>query len=283
MVTTTLQEYLAQPNPELDCSKSSTGTNTVNAKWDVVVGLEDWTEFNYETLMQAYGPVLAREIPPLPQTSPALTKMDREIFTEKTFEDVLARAIMPNVSAALRVAWPLCYSIRDPKDIAEIKRGDYAKRGAVEEDDRYYPDWSGIRECETTKFGYMNLCPGETKLGSKWKTSEGTKRTDYLSPFHQIQTYCGRQWGVRYGYVITTAELVVVRVAREPVGSGLAASRGVRNISQRASDQPYHSRTFSEDTFSSELQAMSLDTGSSYDDDANPDIEYRPLQFKSIP
>jgi hypothetical protein len=28
---------------------------------------------------------------------------------------------------------------------------------------------------------------------------------------------------------------------------------------------------------------MSLDTGSSFSDDANPNIEYGPLQFKSIP
>ena len=284
MATTTLLEYLTQPNPVLDCSKSPTGTNTVNARWDRVTGLKDWAEFNYETLMQSYGHVLLEQISPLPQTSPPLTQLDREIFTEKIFEDVLARAIMPNVSAALRIAWPLCYSTQDPEDIAEIKRGDHAKRGTLEEDSRYYPDWAGVRMCETTCFGYKNLCTGECKLGSKWKTSvQGQNRPDFFSPLNQIQTYCGRQWGVRHGYIITTEELVVVRVSRESVGSGLAASRPIREILQRASDQTLHSRTFSEETFSSELQAMSLDTGSSYNDDANPAIDYGPLLFKSIP
>ena len=74
---------------------------------------------------------------------------------------------MPTVSAALRIAWPLFYSNHDPRDIAEIGKGDLAKRGITEEDDRYYADWAGVRECETTNFGYKNLCPGETKLASK--------------------------------------------------------------------------------------------------------------------
>ena len=106
------------------------------------------------------------------------------------------------------------------------------------------------------------------------------RRIDFISPFSQIQTYCGRQWGCRYGYIITPEELVVVRVSRELVGTGLAALRGLREAS---GNQSSHSRTFSAETISSGLQAMSLDTGSDFSDDANPNIEYRPLLFKSIP
>ena len=191
---------------------------------------------------------------------------------------------MRPVSSALRVAWPLCYSIHDPGDVAEIGKGGHARRAAIEEDDRLFADWAGVRKCETTSLGYKNCCPGETKLASKWSTSkQGRRRPDFTSPLRQIQTYCGRKWNVRYGYIITTGELVVVRVAREPVGPGLATSRTVRDIAQRASTEPSHSRTFSDETVSSGLQAMSLDTGSSYIDDENPNIEYRPLMFKSIP
>jgi hypothetical protein len=201
---TSLLEYLTLPNPKLDCSKSSTGTNTFNARWDPITRLDNWAEFNYETLMQSYGHILLQPVPPLPEISPPLTELERKIFTEKTFERVLDRAIMPNVSAALRTAWPLCYSDHEPQDVAEIGKGDQARRGTTEEDDRYYADWAGIRDCETTNFGYKNLCPGETKLASKWNTSkEGRRRPDYNSPFSQIQTYCGRQWGTRHGYIIT--------------------------------------------------------------------------------
>jgi hypothetical protein len=75
MTTTTLLEYLTQPNPVLDCSKSPTGTNTVNARWDRVTGLQDWAEFNYETLMQSYGHILSEQVPPLPETTPPLTRV----------------------------------------------------------------------------------------------------------------------------------------------------------------------------------------------------------------
>ncbi|OAL33889.1 hypothetical protein AYO20_06900 [Fonsecaea nubica] len=282
MASNTLLEFLTAPNPTLDCTRSSVGANTFNANWDPVSALEDWPDFNYDILMQSYGHVLLQQVPPMPGTSPPLTPLATTIFTEETFNDVLSRAIMPQVSEALRVAWPLCHPDHNPKDVAEIAKGAKAKRGTTEEDNRFYPDWAAIRESQETNFGYKNLCPGETKLASKWSTSkEGRGRTDYLAPFDQIQTYCGRQWGAPHGYIITPEELVVVRVSRESIGPGLAASRPIRTRIQR--EQPAHSRTFSTETVSSGLQAMSLDTGSSFSYDTNPNIEYGPLQFKSIP
>jgi len=100
----------------------------VGAKWgltptDPITGLEDWIDFNYNTLMQSHGHVLGQQVPPMPETSPPLTQLEREIFTEDTFETVLDREIMPQVSAALRVAWPLSYSNHNPKDIAETSKG----------------------------------------------------------------------------------------------------------------------------------------------------------------
>jgi hypothetical protein len=281
MAESTLLNYLTLPNPILDCTKSSVGPNTTNAAWDIATALEDWPDFNYDILMQAHGHILQQQVALIPEPNPPLTGLEKTIFTEKTFEDILARAIMPQVSAALSVAWPLSYFNHDLNDAAEIGRGDKARRGTTEEDSRYYADWAGIRESQTTIFGYKNLCPGETKLASKWSTSkEGQERTDFSHPFNQIQTYCGRQWGTRHGYIITPEELVVVRVSRESVGPGLAATRALRTITQR--EQPAHSRTFSTETVSSGIHTMSLDTGSSFSD-ANPNIEYGPLQFKSIP
>ena len=281
MEDTVLLTYLTSPNPSLDCTRSSTGTNTFNAKWDPVTGLEDWTEFGYDNIMHMYGPILQQRVPAIPGSSPPLSRLDKQIFTERTFETVLDRAIMPEVSAALRIAWPLCYPSDDLSEIAEIGKGDKARRGTAEEDNRYYADWAGIRGREITSFGYKNVCPGETKLASKWSTSkEDRRRVDFISPFSQIQTYCGRQWGCRYGYIITPEELVVVRVSRESVGTGLAALRSLREASGNPSS---HSRTFSADTVSSGIQAMSLDMGSNFSDDANPNIEHGPLLFRSVP
>ena len=213
------------------------------------MGLEDFAEFNIETLKESYGYILLHPIPLLPETSPPLADMEKQIFTEETFETVLERGTMPRVSTALGAAWPLCYSDSDPQDIAKISKGTKARRGTAEEDDRYYADWAGIRQCETTNLGYRNLCPRETKLTSKWSTSEeGQNRTDYALPFNQIQTYCGRQWGFRHGYIVTPEELVATRVSRESIGPGLAASRATTNLSQGSRDQPSHSRTLSVET-----------------------------------
>ncbi|KAL6241640.1 hypothetical protein RBB50_011422 [Rhinocladiella similis] len=282
MADGTLLNYLTLPNPVLDSSKSSVGPNTFNVSWADVAVLEDWADFDYVTLMQAHGHVLQQQVPPMLGTSPPLTRLEKRIFTEKTFEDVLERAIMLQVSAALSVAWPLAYLNHGPEDIAEIGRGDKARKGTAEEDNRYYADWASIRESQTTPFGYKNLCPGETKLASKWGSSkEFWDRPDFQHPFFQIQTYCGRQWDARHGYIITPEELVVVRVSKEPIGPGLAVSRSIR-IKTQSREQPTHSRGPSAETVSSGPQALTLDTGSRFSD-TNPDVEYGPLQFKSIP
>jgi len=92
--------------------------------------------------------------------------LDQEIFTKTTFETVLIRDIMPQVSAALRVAWPLLYH-NNGNDVAEIGKGAKVRRGTTEENDRYYADWADIRRSIITDFSYKNLCPGETKLTLK--------------------------------------------------------------------------------------------------------------------
>jgi hypothetical protein len=48
----------------------------------------------------------------------------------------------------------------------------------------------------------------------------------------------------------------------------------VRNEPQYARDKPSCMRNFSIDTISSGVEAMSIDKGSNYNDDENPDIEY---------
>ena len=81
MSQTTLLDYLALPNPELDCSESSTGTNTFNARWDAITRLQDWSDFNYETLMQLYEHILVQQVPSMPPVSPLLTKLAGKIIT----------------------------------------------------------------------------------------------------------------------------------------------------------------------------------------------------------
>jgi len=68
----------------------------------------------------------------MPETSPPLTRLEKEFFDENTFETVLERETMPQVSAALSVARPLSYLNHNLKDIAETGKGAQARRGTAE-------------------------------------------------------------------------------------------------------------------------------------------------------
>ena len=85
---------------------------------------------------------------------------------------------MPAVNIILYIAWLLCYP--GDNDAVEIGRGGCAKRIMVD-DSRLYPDWAGVRKSQMTSLGYKNLCPGESKLATKWSTSKkGRAEKDFL-------------------------------------------------------------------------------------------------------
>lgn len=90
---------------------------------------------------------------------------------------------------------------------------------------RVRPDWAGIQTDKIKELKvnhqkrtmYRNVLPGDTKLSSKWGTEVYEKnKTEslYLEPFNQIFAYC-EEANVRYGYLITQKELVVVRLVYE--------------------------------------------------------------------
>ncbi|CEJ91219.1 hypothetical protein VHEMI06946 [[Torrubiella] hemipterigena] len=59
------------------------------------------------------------------------------------------------------------------------------------------------------------LACGENKLSTAWNSDKSTLRktgqTDWIWPFRQVLTYCVAT-NTRYGYILTTDELVVLRV-----------------------------------------------------------------------
>ncbi|KAG8533636.1 uncharacterized protein KY384_001377 [Bacidia gigantensis] len=85
---------------------------------------------------------------------------------------------------------------------------------------RYRPDWGCIRSIPPNhEIKCKNLLPGDTKVSGHWSSHqikdglvEDTKvNRGWLRPLRQIYTYCLRN-GTRYGYLITDAELVAVRI-----------------------------------------------------------------------
>ena len=86
------------------------------------------------------------------------------------------------------------------------------------------PDWAGLRRLhderenlKRTRKKPNNILPGDTKVSSKWKSSQieiGTLESrptkDWFKPIGQLYGYCF-QAKARYGYVITDEELVAMR------------------------------------------------------------------------
>jgi hypothetical protein len=237
-MATCILDYLSQPNPVVDNTNSGKGSVTHNTKWAAVTETTDWTEFNYETLMSCYGAILRSPGSDFPPTSPPLSKYELEISDEDSLEHLLSRSVIADVRFALCQAWSVCYPNNDTDEAIDIGRGGRAKN-MVSDDSRWYPDWAGVQPTQTTAMGYKNLCPGDTKLSTKWSISKkGRAEEDFTYPLSQVQTYCGRQWNVRYGYLITQEELCVVRVAKESVGPGLAVSRPARSVTRMSEGRP---------------------------------------------
>lgn len=80
------------------------------------------------------------------------------------------------------------------------------------------PDWAGVLR-DSTQQRTSSILPGDTKVGSKWSSRDiqvGDVDSvylakDWLEPLKQVFTYC-RELKVRYGYIITEKELVVIRI-----------------------------------------------------------------------
>lgn len=84
------------------------------------------------------------------------------------------------------------------------------------------PDWAGIipsdgyqPETNESRKSYMNALPGDSKLSTKWSSSGYPNSLEFKKPFFQIFNYCDLA-RVRYGYLLTPEELVVVRISRKP-------------------------------------------------------------------
>lgn len=218
----------------------------------------------------------------MPETSPPLTELEKEIFTEDTFETVLERETMPQVSAALSVGWPLSYANHNPQDVAEIGRGGESKKRNSGRRRSILRGLGWHQKMSGNKLRLQESLPRRHQTRLKMEYFQGWPKATRLPITLQpgpnlLWSPMGYSSRLCYNTRRTRRDQSFERNDRTRPRS----FKGVRTQTQR--EQLAHSRTFSAETVSSGLQAMSLDTGSSFSDDANPNIEYGPLQFKSIP
>ncbi|RTE69093.1 hypothetical protein BHE90_016528 [Fusarium euwallaceae] len=115
-----------------------------------------------------------------------------------------------------------------------------------------------------------------------WPHSE-SERYQWTLPPSQVSTYAA-QSACRYGFLVTDQALVVLRLTKERIGEGLAATRPSRTVELRT-----HQRIASNETdVSSLLESMSLDSfgKQSYADDdlaGSANVEFLPPEYAVIP
>lgn len=105
---------------------------------------------------------------------------------------------------------------------------------------------------------YYNLLPGESKISSKWSSDASNydlqpdSASTWRLPPLQLFGYADAAQ-VRYGFIITDAELVVFELPKVAIDSGIATARPQRFA---------HTRGESVDTdLSASMQATSLNEG----------------------
>ncbi|DAA78669.1 TPA_exp: Uncharacterized protein A8136_2454 [Trichophyton benhamiae CBS 112371] len=248
-MATTLLEYLTQPNPAVENSRSLQGLPS-KCEPKEEIHLEDWKHFTYSTLMSCYGHILTTSIHgPLPEISPPVRNIELRIFDEDSLDHLLTRTVVPPVNESLRMAWRGYYS--DYPGLAiDMTRGGRARafqndipvpgvptetRSRDSSDQTpVFPDWAGI-QAASGQAPYLNRCPGDSKLSSKWQSNADTDKAFYKWPYAQLIKYCGETWNTRYGYIITDKELVVLRISRAMIPSGIANKRSPRNVASQLS------------------------------------------------
>ena len=305
-MSSSILEYLSRPNSLVDSTESLEGFPTKISSSTQITGMRPWKGFTYQTLMNLYGGVLQQTLPWLPDVNPPLTSLEKQVFDEDSLEHLLSRTVVPSVNYTLEHAWSV---LHNENVCPQMSRGGRAKKMASE-DKRFYPDWAGVHDSFRTELGFKNICPGDTKLSTRWTLAQAiTGEESYSYPLQQIQNYCGESWGVRYGYLITQEELVVLRVSKQTIDPGIASTcsrrdhqlSGPYNIGNaEAQRQPQtHQRVVSD---SSTSMPMSLDEpsndgkksrdsnsrreSSKIDSSYQPHYgseEYNPIEFKSIP
>lgn len=150
----TILDVLVRPNPVLDSSFVTPGSNTYNDDW---IPVSDWRvckDFTYKNLISMYG-----KAPPASwSTAPSMemaSGYDLEIWGEHTLELFLARFVLPILNGALaRVNEVLTL-----REVFYLAPGSWI--GLM--------DWVLISRNHAEHRRYSGLLPGDTKLSAKWR------------------------------------------------------------------------------------------------------------------
>ncbi|KAH8654679.1 hypothetical protein BGZ61DRAFT_572799 [Ilyonectria robusta] len=240
----TLLEVLTRRNVAVNSQSVVPGSNTTTETHLEPDGWSPWPDFNYDTLTRIFWRQLASEYQGSPEQRPL--ELDLFINNEETLEDVLRRFLSSIVN----------YALDGQEGQPHLGRG--SRCGSEDK-----PDWSAVSGQCIDEYGrYANILPGDTKLDAKWwptMSEEAEDFNEWQKVVAQVQTYMARHQ-TRYGFIITDANLVALRLTREPISTGLAQERPRREAAALAGHQRH----------SSDVTMASGDGSSSLYSDNNP-------------
>jgi hypothetical protein len=234
--TSPLLHYLKRPNPKVDSTwslrdgKSGSKSRGRGGPHDSLHlrGVVEWEDMEWKALKPLFDDILSKRVSSTPRLEDFLGIPShlKEISDENSLEALLIRWTYPVVCTALSIAQryakaPGLIDTSDYPDEISMARGGQAW---IPSGKNLTPDWAGILlSCpENNQPGklngklnntrhYLNVLPGDTKLSTKFKSEWGWRDQRFKDPIIQVFTYC-RRAKVRYGYIITQDELVVLRL-----------------------------------------------------------------------
>ncbi|KAL9075248.1 MAG: hypothetical protein Q9157_004078 [Trypethelium eluteriae] len=235
----TLREYLTTANPtlqlawiseadeEIDKSppkkkkkknKPNSASSTKNESYPELETVSEWKEFTLETIIELFGgstsSILNRtyDLQDFSQTHPCF----HQISDEDSLEALLIKHTQSTILEALQKT---TNTLLDQE--VTMVRGGQASLFHLDRPDskiKLRPDWAGRCYLRAAR----NILPGETKPSRVFSSrvlrdcvderdQVKDPNADCLWPARQVAAYCAYSH-MRYGYIITDEELIVVRI-----------------------------------------------------------------------
>ncbi|KAM3550345.1 hypothetical protein ARSEF4850_008392 [Beauveria asiatica] len=224
----TILDALTEPSVarNLNNDHAATGPNSIIDSAISIEGWSEWEDFTYENLRTIFKKQLGLRYQG--ELEPEPLAQDLYILNEDSADDAMRRFPIPIVNYALNSA----------------KGTEHFGRGSRCASEGYTPDWSVVSNDHFTegedaalKERFLNILPGDTKLSSKWTSeieTDPSRVLEWDKVVRQVVTYMAA-WSVRYGFIVTDLEVVVLRITRQYVRTGIAAGRSRRKY-RRASN-----------------------------------------------
>lgn len=210
---TKLHDYLTQLNPTLHLIEGGSMKNTSHPDYPFLGKLCSWKDFELETIRTLFDPPLSEylneshdDLPDPPQ----LEATELEIRKEKCLKPVLEKFHQKIVTEALGRTTTRLLGMNVVMVLGRDGKLPYKKR--------FKPDLAGRSDLEDE----YNVLPGDAKLSRKFGSSflslipedeevKDDQTAQNLWPIRQLLCYAVSS-GIRYGYIFTDEELIVLRI-----------------------------------------------------------------------